>query len=100
MLRREGLYSSHIAEWCKTRDAAGADGLAPKARSSKRTATQVEVEKLRRQNERLAAELAKTNLALEITGEAHALLELISESAASNDKPTTSSTPPSLSFVR
>jgi transposase len=36
---------------------------------------------LRRENERLEAELARTKLALEITGKAHALLELIAESA-------------------
>jgi hypothetical protein len=44
------------------------------------------LERLRRRNERLEAELAKTKLALEITGKAHALLELLSESADSDPK--------------
>ena len=88
LVRREGLYSSYIAEWRKVRDTAAVDALAPKTRSSKRNAVEVEVEKLRRRNERLDAELARTKLALEITGKAHALLELISESADSNNKPT------------
>jgi transposase-like protein len=88
VLRREGLYSSHISEWRKARDAGGVEGLEPKARPSKRSAEQVELEKLRRRNERLEAELAKTKLALEITGKAHALLELLSESADSPTKPT------------
>jgi transposase len=88
LLRREGLYSSHISEWRKARDTAGRDALAPKTRSGKRTAAEIELEKVRRQNERLEAELAKTKLALEITGKAHALLELISESADSKNKPT------------
>jgi transposase-like protein len=88
LVRREGLYSSHIAEWRKARDAAALDALEPKARPAKRTAEQIELEKLRRKNERLEAELARTKLALEITGKAHALLELISESAASDNKPT------------
>jgi transposase-like protein len=88
LVRREGLYSSHIAEWRKARDAAALDALEPKARPAKRTAEQIELDRLRRKNERLEAELARTRLALEITGKAHALLELISESAASETKPT------------
>ena len=88
MLRREGLYSSHISEWRKARETGAADALAPKSRSGKRIAAEIELEKVRRQNERLTAELAKTKLALEITGKAHALLELISESADSKNKPT------------
>lgn len=87
LLRREGLYSSHIAEWRRARDVGARDGLAPKPKA-KRSAEQVELEKLRRRTERLEVELAKTKLALEITGKAHALLELISESADSETKPT------------
>jgi hypothetical protein len=74
------LYTSHIAEWRKARDAGARDGLAPKAKA-KRSPERVEVDKLRRKTERLEAELARTRLALEITGKAHALLELLSESA-------------------
>lgn len=85
LLRREGLYSSHIAEWRKARDAGARDALAPKTKA-KRSPEQVEVERLRRRNERLEAELARTRLALEITGKAHALLELLSESADSEPR--------------
>jgi len=85
LLRREGLYSSHLAEWRKVRDAGGHGALAPKAKP-RRSAEQVELEKVRRRNERLEAELARTKLALEITGKAHALLELLSESADSDPK--------------
>lgn len=85
LLRREGLYSSHLAEWRKARDAGGRQGLAPKVKA-KRSPQQVEVERLRRKNDRLEAELARTRLALEITGKAHALLELLSESADSDPK--------------
>jgi len=80
-LRREGLYSSHLSEWRKQRDSGALAGLSPKGRRAKRSAEQVELDRLRRRNERLEAELAKTKLALDITGKAHALLELISESA-------------------
>ncbi len=80
ILRREGLYSSHISEWRKQAEAGARDGLAAKSKK-KRTADQIEVEKLRRQNERLTAELLRTQTALEITGKVHALLEQLSESA-------------------
>ena len=85
LLRREGLYTSHIAEWRKARDAGARVGLAPKAKP-RRSAEQVELEKLRRRNERLEAELERTKTALEITGKVHALLEQLSESAAPDTK--------------
>ena len=47
---------------------------------------EVELDKLRRQNERLTAELRKTQTTLEITGKVHALLEQLSESAAPETK--------------
>lgn len=85
LLRREGLYTSHIAEWRKARDAGARDGLAPKAKT-RRTPEQVELEQLRRKTQRLEAELARTKTALEITGKVHALLEQLSESAAPENK--------------
>ncbi len=71
LLRREGLYSSHMVEWRKARDVGARGGLAPKGKT-KRSPEQVEVERLRRRNARLEADLARTRLALEITGKAHA----------------------------
>jgi hypothetical protein len=88
LLRREGLYSSHIAEWRKARDAGALDGLEPRKRRGKRSTEAVQLDKANARIDRLEAELAKTKLALEITGKAHALLELISESADSDNKPT------------
>ena len=81
LLRREGLYSSHLVEWRRARDAGALAGLQPAPRADKPTPEQVEVERLRRANERLQRELAKTQAALEVVGKAHALLELLSESA-------------------
>lgn len=51
LLRREGLYTSHISEWRRARDAGARDGLASKAKP-RRSAEQVELEKLRRRSER------------------------------------------------
>lgn len=87
LLRREGLYSSHISEWRKLRDAGAADGLAEKpAGRPSRSTEAVENERLRRENEKLTAELTRTKAALEIMGKAHALLGLLSESADSDAK--------------
>jgi transposase-like protein len=85
LLRREGLYTSHIAEWRKARDAGARGGLAPKLKP-RRSPDQVELERLRRKTERLEAELERTKTALEITGKVHALLEQLSESAAPDPK--------------
>ncbi len=82
LLRREGLYTSHISEWRKARDRGTLSGPARKRKS----AEQAELDKLRQRNEKLEAELKKTKLALEITGKAHALLELLSESADDETK--------------
>jgi transposase-like protein len=85
LLRREGLYSSHIAEWRRARDAGARAGLQPKSKTGRST-TDIELENLRRHNRRLESELARTKTALEIMGKAHALLELLSESADSDPK--------------
>jgi transposase len=94
ILRREGLYSSHVIEWTRARDAGilttqPADPAAPPKRA-KKTAEQIELEKLRRRNAKLEADLTKTRLALDIMGKAHALLEELSESADNDQPPTTS----------
>jgi transposase-like protein len=110
LLRREGLYHSHIIEWRKARDAgtltpAGGgpgsvegkqgkdDALEPAAgrrRRGAKSAEAAELERLRRQNEKLVKDLARTQTALDIMGKAHALLELLSESAepTRGQKPT------------
>jgi hypothetical protein len=110
LLRREGLYHSHVIEWRKARDAGtlqarhtateaaeaqqdkqSAQRLPPAGRRRGRpSAEQAEVERLRKQNEKLARDLARTQAALEIMGKAHALLELLSESADQTREPGSS----------
>jgi len=80
ILRREGLYTSHISEWRRQAAVGAREGLAGKSRK-RRSAAEVELDRLRRQNERLARELQRSQTALEITGKVHALLEQLSESA-------------------
>jgi transposase len=89
VLRREGLYHSHIKEWTAARDAGAVSGLGDARRSStaSKGPTKGEVERLRAQNVRLTAQLTQTRMALDIMGKAHELLEMLSES-------TDTSTPP------
>jgi len=71
ILRREGLYSSHVIEW--TRDAGALEGVADSRRSAKRpkrSAEAVELERLRARNAKLEAELTTTRTALDIMGKA------------------------------
>jgi transposase len=60
--------------------------LEPKTRQPKRSPAERELERATARISKLEAELARTRLALEITGKAHALLEMLSESAATDKK--------------
>jgi transposase len=88
LLRREGLYSSHIIEWRRARDAGALAGVGDKPRRPARSEADREADRLRVENERLRVELAKTRAALDVVGKAHALLGLISESADSDPRST------------
>ena len=77
ILRREGLYSSHITEWRKAAEAGAVSALGPKAGRDRRDR---EIDALRRRAEKAEAELARTRAALDILGKAHALVEALSES--------------------
>ncbi len=77
ILRREGLYSSHIIEWRKAAEAGAQAGLGPATRDRRDR----EIEQLRARAEKAEAELARSRAALDLMGKAHALLETLSESA-------------------
>ena len=80
LLRREGLYSSHIVEWRRARDAGALAGLsAPRGR--KRRDPQAErIAQLEAERLRLEQELAKARFVVDVQAKLHALLETISES--------------------
>ncbi len=85
LLRREGLYSSHVVEWRKARDAGALAGLHPRTRPPKVTPEQAELARTRRRAERAESELAKARLVIEIQGKASELLgRLLAES---NEEP-------------
>ncbi len=75
LLRREGLYSSHLTHWRQER-AAGIDLAFSRRRGPKvrRNAMADENAKLRRQNERLTEELRKAHLIIDVQKTVAALL--------------------------
>lgn len=76
LLRREGLYSSHLTEWRRARDAGELAGLSPKKRGRKASRNPLvdEVARLRRQNARLEDELAKARVVIDVQKKVAALL--------------------------
>ena len=90
LLRREGLYHSHVQQWRAARDQGALQALTdkPTGRRSAPSQTDAQAERLLKENARLTAELAKTKAALESMGTARELLELLCESSDSDVKPT------------
>jgi len=65
LLRREGLYSSHLTTWRRARERGELAGLAPHPRGpkpSEETASANEVKRLDRENARLKVELEQARL--------------------------------------
>lgn len=76
LLRREGLYSSHLTEWRKQRESGSLAGLAAKKRGpkSRKNPLADEVTRLQRENERMKMELAKANTVIDVQRKVAALL--------------------------
>jgi hypothetical protein len=80
------VYYSQITEWRKLRDAGLLTGKKPGEKVGRPSAEQAEIARLTRELELTRRRLAKTEVALDIMGKAHALLEEISESADTEKK--------------
>jgi transposase-like protein len=88
VLRREGLYSSHIVDWRRSREAGALAGLTkprgrPRRDPQAERITRLEVEKLQ-----LEQELAKARFVVDVQAKLHALLESISKSADTEPRST------------
>jgi len=68
LLRREGLYSSHLVVWRRERQAADRQALTPKTRGPKpkRDPNEEEMHKLRRENQRLTEALRKAEIVIDV----------------------------------
>ena len=88
LLRREGLYSSHIVSWRRARDAGALAGLSA-ARGRKQRDPQAErIARLEQEKRQLEQELAKTRFVVDVQAKLHALLETLSESADTETRST------------
>lgn len=66
LLRREGLYSSHLTTWRKQRERGQLQGLTPKKRGRKPDPQAAELARLQRENERLKARLEQAETIIEV----------------------------------
>lgn len=82
LLRREGLYTSLISEWRKQRDRGALAELAKPSGRPLVDPVERENVRLRRENERLAAELDKARKVIEVQGKLSALLEQLATDSA------------------
>lgn len=89
LLRREGLYTSLIASWRIQRDQGALAALAKPAGRPAADPKDREIAKLRKENERIAAELEKARQVIEVQGKLSALLgQLATDSPTSGSEPT------------
>lgn len=88
LLRREGLYSSHLSTWRRARERGELAGLSPKRRGRKEktvNALAKRVVELERDKRRLERRLRQAELLLEIQKKASQLLEIPLASRDDND---------------
>jgi transposase-like protein len=76
LVRREGIYSSHLTRWRAEREARGVEGLAPKSTGPKpsKDAKDLVIARLMRQNARLERENRIQKSLIELQRNAHEIL--------------------------
>ena len=72
LLRKEGLYSSHVITWRQQR----ATGLTPKKRGRKAVAVDPQMKKLEQDNRRLTTQLKKAHALLDLQKKLSSLLQI------------------------
>lgn len=83
LLRREGLYTSLLSEWRKQRDKGALDALSHAPGRPPVDPLERENARLRRQVERLEADLGKARAVIEVQGKLSALLEQLATDSQS-----------------
>ena len=88
LMRRDGLYSSHLGKWREQRDQGALGALEPRPRGPRApSADAVENVKLRRELDRTQADLKTARRVIEVQGNVSALLEeLLTKSATETDE--------------
>lgn len=87
LLRRDGLYSSHLAAWRRQREEGILNPLSPRRRGRPTSSPeQRELARLRQENERLGQRLAAAAAVIEIQKKVSLLLGLAESSRASDER--------------
>jgi transposase-like protein len=87
MLRREGLYSSHLSKWRQQRAQGQLQGLAPKKRGrTVQDPLAAELARLRRENERLRAQLEQAEIIIDVQKKLASLLGLTTDESKSDEQ--------------
>jgi len=74
LLRREGLYSSHLSSWRREREALAKVGMAASKRGRKAKVVDPRLKELERENARLRRRLQRADIILDIQKKASELL--------------------------
>jgi transposase-like protein len=74
LLRREGLYSSHLVDWRRQRDAGALDALSRKRGRPRPDPRDKEIAHLRKDNARLRRRLSQAEKVIEVQGKVSELL--------------------------
>ena len=86
LLRREGLYTSHLTAWRKQRDAGALEALDRRRGRKPADPREAQIAALQRRAERAEAELEKARKVIEVQGNVSALLgELLEPRGAKPD---------------
>lgn len=87
LLRREGLYSSHLTDWRRQRELGELSGLQPKKRGRRgRDAVQARVDALERENRQLRDRLERAELIIDVQKKVSGLLGIPLRSPESGDE--------------
>jgi transposase-like protein len=86
LLRREGLYSSHLTTWQRQREAGQMAGLKPQKRGRRANEEAAEINQLRHENKRLTRQLEQAELIIEAQKKLSEILGITLEQPKGGEK--------------
>ena len=86
LLRREGLYSSHLTTWQRQREAGQIAGLKPRKRGRKLDEERAEINQLRHENKRITRQLEQAELIIEAQKKLSEILGITLEQPKDDEK--------------
>ena len=87
LLRREGLYSSHLDKWRKQRERGSLEGLRGQKRGRKPDPQAAEIAQLQRENEHLRSRLGRAEHIIDVQKKLAELLGTMSAETPNSETP-------------